>query len=291
MRFLIAPNNLRKDALIFASKTIQYLGEKGQHTYVLPETFKKLSPNRSIAKVWNATDDVDIIVTIGGDGTVLKNIRLINRYSIPIWGIKFGHFGYLTESESEDAFSGLDRILSGDYKIEERMMFKGVVMGNGAVKSLFTGLNEVVLHRGSLSRALKFDLSINGSYIQTFSADGLIVATPTGSTAYNLSAGGPILMPASDNLVITPICSHSSGNFSIVASGNDKIRIKMLYRDSEDCCCGQSPLLTADSCETYALTDMDEVEVTRAGQTLKMVKTQVSSFYRTLQKKLAESMQ
>ena len=151
----------------------------------------------------------------------------------------------------------------------------------------FIGINEAVIYRAALNRALKQDLKINGKYVETITADGIILATPTGSTAYNLSSGGPILTPTSSNLVITPICSQSMPRCSIVTSGNDEIDIAIdlaISSSTED-----FPLLVIDSEERFSLQDKDRIVIGKAHDSVKIIKVEENSFYQVLQMKLSQA--
>ena len=158
----------------------------------------------------------DIVFVIGGDGTILKAARFYANYDTPIFGINLGRLGFLSQAPSDELEKSVNKIINGDYKIEKRMMLK-----SGDV----TALNDFVV-KGSMSgRTSKFALEINGKYVCNYLADGIIISTPTGSTAYGMAAGGPILSPDTDVIAIVPICPHTFSARPIVVSANDKIKI------------------------------------------------------------------
>ena len=283
MRFLITPNNLRADALQYARTLAQTLRSGGHTPYVLPET--AACPGWQAAPVWDGCAPLDMLLIVGGVGTLLKNIRDVGRYDIPVWGVNFGHLGYLTECEPAEADAAIGRILRGEYTTEERVLLQGQVFSGGQPGARFLAVNEANICRGAMARALRLELSVSGSFVRSLSADGLIISTPTGSTAYNFSAGGPILLPTMDCFAITPVCPHAALGCAIVASGRDYISVRVHIPQEEE---GAPPLLVADGCEKFTLRDGDEIRMRRADVTLKTVKTREQNFYAKLQRKLAE---
>lgn len=285
MRFLITPNNLRADALRYARALADFLRDAGHLPLVLPETAAR--PGWQGVDVWDGGASPDMLLIAGGDGTLLKIVRDVGRCDIPVWGVNFGHLGYLTECEPDQADEALRRILAGQYTLEHRVLLRGQVQDAvGASRASFWALNEANICRGAMARAMRLELAVSGSFVRQLAADGLIVATPTGSTAYNFSAGGPILLPTMDCFAITPVCPHAALGCAIVASGQDRIQVKVRIPQPED---GAQPLLVVDGCEKIPLADGDVVLLEKAPQTIRLVKTRTENFYAKLQKKLAES--
>ena len=167
----------------------------------------------------------DVIIVLGGDGTLLSTCRLVAEKEVPVLGVNIGGLGFLTEVPVEKLYEMLEMVLSGDCPIEERLMLKAQVLRHGAAIAEYTILNEVVVNKAALARIIDLETYINHSYVTTFKADGLIISTPTGSTAYSLSAGGPVLYPTLDNIVVTPICPHTLTNRAIVLAGNSVIEV------------------------------------------------------------------
>ncbi len=167
---------------------------------------------------------VDLLVVFGGDGTILRTARLVQDRDVPIVGINLGVFGYLTEVNLGEMFSALEVILAGDFQIEKRMMLDVEI--NGAEEAVPGGtvLNDVVINRGNLSRIVELETTVDDRYLTTFKADGLIIATPTGSTAYSLAAGGPIVFPELYSIIINPICPHTLTNRPIILPESAVIR-------------------------------------------------------------------
>src|SRR4030043_72636 len=173
-------------------------------------------------KLWSI---VDLIVVFGGDGTILRTARLVRDRDVPIVGINLGVFGYLTEVNLDEMFSAMEVILAGEFQVEKRMMLDVEISGGEETFLEGSGLNDVVINRGNLSRIVELETTVDDRYMTTFKADGLIISTPTGSTAYSLSAGGPVLYPTLDNMVVTPICPHTLTNRPIVLAGNSVIEV------------------------------------------------------------------
>ncbi len=239
--------------------------------------------------VYTNTDECtcvpDLAVIAGGDGTVLRYLDTVLKYSVPMLGINFGHRGYLTSCEPCDAKRKITEISRGSCGFESRMLFECEIRDkNGNVRESFTGLNEAVLSRGGLCRAVDFTLYINGSSVLSFPADGIIAATPTGSTAYNFSAQGPILMPGADNLVITPICASSLLHSSLVTSGSDIIEISMCgERICEE---DEKPVLVADGFRKFDVDFGERVLIRRSDKVLKLYGVDNGDFLRVLEQKM-----
>lgn len=284
MRFLITPNGLRSDALCFAQNLAAQLAAAG-HTPLVPADTAAL-PGWEQAQPW-VGGDFDMLMIAGGDGTMLKFIRETGCWDVPVWGVNFGHIGYLTECEPPQAAESLERILAGNYTTEQRILLAGELADReGRVRARFLAVNEANIFRGAMARALQLELAINDSFVRRYAADGVIVSTPTGSTAYSFSAGGPILMPTMDCFAVTPVCPYASLASAIVTSGSDRIRVTVHVPQPEP---DAPPLLIIDSYEKYALRDGDEIRLYKAPCTLRTVKTREWNFYAKLQQKLAEN--
>ncbi|MCH5183464.1 MAG: NAD(+)/NADH kinase [Oscillospiraceae bacterium] len=288
MNVLLIPHPFRGEAAAFSARIAQVLEERGHTVCALPESLPAL--RQAGVSPLPFAGNANLAAVIGGDGTVLHSVRSLLAHDLPIWAVNYGHIGYLTDCEPENAFDALQNILAGNCQTETRILLEGEIEGPSGQNARFTALNEAVIHRSALSRALKLELSVNHSPLQTFSADGLIVATPTGSTAYNLSAGGPILMPGSENLVITPVCPYMLGGSSIVVSGNDTVGVRVSLPPPEEDGSDRLPMIVVDGCEKIALRGGEHITVRRSETVVRLVRTRQDSFYRTLQKKLAQNL-
>ena len=196
----------------------------------LMEWFKQKKITASLAPESAAT--ADLAVVVGGDGTLLAAARLLGDRQIPIVAINYGSLGFLTEVTLDEMYPALERILSGDVVTEQRMMMDIRVSRRNTQVAGYRALNDVVINKGTLSRMIDLEARVDGQYVSRFRADGLIVATPTGSTAYNLSAGGPIIFPTMGAMIVTPICSHTLSNRPLVLS--EGVKIEITLRSAQD---------------------------------------------------------
>lgn len=226
--------------------------------------------------------NVDFVITLGGDGTILGVAREIVEYEIPILGVNLGHLGFITEVEIKELFYALEKVLSNDYYIEKRLMLQAKVITKNNVVKNFYALNDICITRGYLSRMVKLNTYINNNFVDVYNSDGLLVSTPTGSTAYSLSAGGPIVNPTLNVMLITPICPHSLKFRTIVVSENDSIDIHV---DGDS---GDVIYITADGQEGYKLLSGDVVNVKKLEKSLNLIKVLDRSFYDILRNKLKD---
>lgn len=222
---------------------------------------------------------VDAVLVLGGDGTMLSVIRLVADTGIPVLGINLGSLGFLTEVNKEDIFAAVEKMLEGACSVEERLVLKAVLKRDGQTVDTFFVLNDVVINKGALARIIDMEVSVDGSYVTTYKADGLIIATPTGSTAYSLSANGPILYPTIENIVLTPICSHTLTNRPIVLPDHMKISIRLLSA-SEDV------FLTLDGQVGCALKKDDVIEVVKADYKARLLVACGRGYFDVLRTKL-----
>jgi NAD+ kinase len=176
-----------------------------------------------------AAATADLAVVLGGDGTLLAAARLLGDRQIPIVAINYGSLGFLTEVTLDEMYPALKGVLAGEFVTQQRMMMDVHVMRGSRRVADYRALNDVVINKGTLSRMVELEARVDGQYLSLFRADGLIVATPTGSTAYNLSAGGPIIFPTMSAMIVTPICSHTLTNRPLVLSESVKIEIMLRF--------------------------------------------------------------
>ena len=201
--------------------------------------------------------DLDLLVTLGGDGTMLRAAHLVSDVATPILGIHMGRLGFLAEVRVEDWRENLDRVLNDDYWVEERAMLRGELQRDGVKLGSWEALNEIVIGRRGMSHMVRLATYVDGGYLTTYVADGLIVATATGSTAYALSAGGPILPPNLRNMLLVPICPHLSLDRTIVLANGATVKVQV-ESTSEG-------VLSVDGMVNIALQDQDQVSLTTSG--------------------------
>jgi NAD+ kinase len=222
----------------------------------------------------------DALVVLGGDGTLLRVSHALDRRSVPILGVNFGSLGFLTEITLAELYPTLVGVLDNAYEYEERRMLRASVRRRGHPDQSGEVLNDVVVAKAILSRIIELDVTIDGLFVSAFRADGLIVSSPTGSTAYNLAAGGPILHPALPAVVLTPICPHMLTNRPLVV--NDRSSIEVRLRAER----GVEVQVTFDGQRGFPLSSEDTVVVTRSPRSLRLVKASGRDFFGVLRTKL-----
>jgi NAD+ kinase len=225
---------------------------------------------------------VDLLVVFGGDGTILRTARLIRDRGVPIVGINLGVFGYLTEVNLGEMYSALELILTGDFQIEKRMMLDVEISGGEETFRGGTVLNDVVINRGNLSRIVELETTVGERYLTTFKADGLIIATPTGSTAYSLAAGGPIVFPELHSIIINPICPHTLTNRPILLPENAVIKVTLWTPE-------QGATLTLDGQVSFTVKSGDTVTIRKSPHVTMLVSSPHRNYMEILRTKLGWS--
>lgn len=256
---------------------VPWLKSKEIEVFVEPEAAKLL--NAKGVEKEQMPSLVDLIIIFGGDGTMLSVARLVGGKNIPILGINLGGLGFITEINKDELYEALDMALSGKYLIEERIMLSAFVYRNGEKIADFLVLNDVVINKGTLARIIDLETFVNRVYLTEFKSDGLIISSPTGSTAYSLSAGGPILYPTLNCIIITPICPHTLTHRSIVLPDTFIIEV-VLISDIEDV------VLTLDGQVGFSLKKDDRVEVRKSEFKTKIMMPPERDYFQVLRKKL-----
>ena len=222
---------------------------------------------------------VELMVVLGGDGTLLSAARLVAGSQVPLLGVNAGGLGFLTEVALEELFQVLESVLAGQTTIIQRSLLEAVVWREGRRVTSQRVLNDVVVNKGALARIIDLETHIDESYLTTFKADGLIISSPAGSTAYNLSAGGPIVHPALGCIILTPICPHTLTNRPIILPEDRTIKVSLGSVDGE-------VFLTFDGQVGYRFTEGDVLEVRTSPYRLSLIKSPHRSFYEVLRNKL-----
>lgn len=256
----------------------EWLRKQNHEVLMPPETAAILGETSSCEKS-EIPSRAQHIIVLGGDGTLLTVARTAYPYKIPITAVNLGSLGFLTEFSLPGLYEGLEKILNGDFSIEKRMLLNVAVQWGNQRKNEYHALNEVVISRGSLSRILSLEVHVNGQYMTSYRADGLIIATPTGSTAHSLSAGGPILHPGMDALVITPICSFTLTNRPIVIPAPSEIKVRSTTGHED-------VRITLDGQEGCDLGKDGVVTVKKAENHIQLVQAPGNNFYQILRNKL-----
>ena len=261
-----------------AEELVEWLLARGLSPLVEPHLAKHISCSYT-AKRDDIPEQADLVVVLGGDGTLISVARLVGDRQVPILGVNLGSLGFLTEITLTEMYPALERCLKGDYEASERMMLRVSLHRGGAEIEGRQVLNDVVINKGALARIIDLETEVDGRYLTTFKADGLIISTPTGSTGYSLSANGPIIHPQLDCLVITPICPHTLTNRPIVVSGDALITIS-LQSVNEDV------FLTLDGQVGFEVKHGDQIRIQRAERQTRLVQSRSKDYFEVLRTKL-----
>ncbi len=267
--FYIITND-SKDPLYDLTNEIRILIEEAGGTAIIA---------REIEGVYEVPEGIDCVVTLGGDGTLIRATSDLHEYDIPFIGVNLGTLGYLTEIERDNLKADICQLVNGETLIEERMMICGEINQKYEV-----ALNDIVVTREGSLRTIRFQIYVNGAYLHSYKADGMIISTPTGSTGYSMSAGGPIVEPTASLFIVTPICSHSLNSRSIILSSDDVIEI-VLGGGREGSC--EEASVSFDGGASFAIYTGDRVRITKAKKRMKLMKLSSVSFLETLSKKMA----
>ena len=284
MKKFVLLTNYSKDKELFYTQMIQdYLTEKGCE-YWLP--WYITGDEKDFEEHYDLSgmpDDIDCALALGGDGTLLQAARELFERRIPVLGINLGTLGFLTSAEKRELPGCLDSLINDRYTIDERMMLRGIVYHAKEKVMENVALNDIIIARAGLSRLVELKIYVNGELLNIYGADGVIISTPTGSTGYNLSAGGPIVFPQTDVMIITPICPHSLQARSIVVSGRDRIAIEIGRRRKTQ---KEEAMATFDGRIAEKLETADRVEVYKATETTRLIRLEEKRFYQVLQNKI-----
>ncbi len=272
-RFYIVTNDGKDPDFTVTDKVKELLLRAGKTTYLCRKNEEKRIMKDTIPP------DIGCVIVIGGDGSLIEAARVFYAREVPILGINMGTLGYLTEVEVGDIDGALEMLLGGDYALESRMMLEGIF----ADGERDVALNDIVVSRKGVLRVLHFKLYVNGELLNSYEADGIIISTPTGSTAYNLSAGGPIVEPTASMIVITPICSHALNTSSIVLSAEDEIVIEIgMGRNGTV----EEVFTTFDGADMVPMKTGERVVIRRSLADTKIVKLSKIGFLEILRRKM-----
>lgn len=278
----ILPNVEKDTGLETTKRLVGYLLEKGCQ----PQLSNRVAELAGMPQYAKEEADLyhhsDLLISLGGDGTLLGIGRRTARFDKPILGINLGTLGFLTAEEKNHAEEAIDKVLSGEYKLEKRMMLEcSIAKGEERTEGIIA-LNDICITRGNLYKILEFHVFINNEYVDTLLADGVIICTPTGSTAYNLSAGGPVLKADAQIMAITPISPHTLTSRPIVVSAEDVVTVEV--RPSRE----DTPFtVSADGQDNHTLTGKNVVQIRKASVCTTIIKTKPQSFYDVLRHKLS----
>jgi len=273
----IAGKPHKDDVRKTAGKLKKWLEER--KIQVIQEDHLAAVPAQPLPSRETLPSQVDMMIVLGGDGTLLSVARAVGNDKVPILGINMGGLGFLTEVTLPEMFPLLKEILDGNYSIHKRMFLTTTVNRKDGVRKSFQALNDVVINKGALARIIDIKASINGEYLTTYRADGLIVSTPVGSTGYSLSAGGPIVCPGINGIIITPICPHTLTNRPILIRENDTATLTLLSKEDE-------VIVTVDGQVGHPIGYEDTVEISKSKNAIAMIVPPGKSYYEILRTKL-----
>lgn len=269
---LIIVNRRKKDSLSIAKEIQSYFTESGI-SFIVHETE---SGKINLGNL----DNLDLAISLGGDGTVLYASRILAEYSIPVFPINLGTFGFITEVSCSEWKNAFEEYQAGLLGVSNRVMIDVTVYRSGKVLKSFKGLNDIVVNADGIAKLLNLNVDINRENLGVYRADGVIVATPTGSTAYSIAAGGPIMYPDMSSMILTPICPFSLSNRPIVVPSTDIIKIRV-EEDQR-----AKIILTVDGQLTYPLEERDEIHITEFHNRLSIVRSDKRSFFGVVKSKL-----
>jgi NAD+ kinase len=273
---IIAKGN-KPEAVSVVTELVGWLTDHKVECFIEPEMAQSVSsPSLDKEKMPLA---VDMVVVLGGDGTLLAAARTLQKKRIPLLGVNLGGLGFLTEITLDELYPMLEQILRGDYKTDERMLLDVRVWRKEQEIDQFTVLNDVVINKGALARIIELETSIDNAYLTTFRSDGLIISTPTGSTGYSLSAGGPIVYPSLQSIIITPICPHNLTNRPIIVPKEVSITVTLRSGDAE-------VFLTLDGQVGFKMKLQDRMVVKKGKGFIRLIKSPSRGYFEVLRTKL-----
>lgn len=224
-------------------------------------------------------DEADLGISLGGDGTLLLAARQFGPAGVPILGVNLGRLGFLTDTDSDGMLAVVERVLAGEHSIQDRMMLTTEIVRDGEVVGTSQALNDVVVNKSALAQVIRVEIRVGGRFVSSYLADGMIVSTPTGSTAYGLAAGGPIVEPSTDVILVAPICPHILTNRPLIISGGSPVECIIAESRGE-------VFLTIDGQEGFPLQHGDRVLVRRSERCARLVRVEASDFFGILRAKM-----
>lgn len=284
--FLIYTNRHKDKDMATTGRISAYLGQRGQRVSVLSEdgTWQEQGSGVVDRSLRGLPPDADCMIVLGGDGTVLQAVREMTERSVPIIGVNLGRLGYMTEIEPSGLEAALERLIAGDCEQESRMMLNGrAILGSGQTRESWA-LNDIVIARSGPLQIITYRVYVNGQFLNEYEADGVIVTTPTGSTGYNLSAGGPLVEPKAKLIMLTPICPHSMNQRSLILSAEDCIEIEIPQGREE---MKQAVAASFDGSFAVPLGMGDRMRIVRSERVTNFIRLNQVSFLETLHRKMS----
>ena len=273
---IIKRNNTK--ALEVGIKLVSWLHERGIETVFSHELAQGIPDSQATEKT-EIPRHADVIVVLGGDGTLLSVARLVNNHEVPILGVNLGSLGFLTAISLNELYTVMADILENRFNVSKRMMLSARVYRRQEIITTYSVLNDLVINKGALARIIEMETTIDQGYLTTFKADGLIISTPTGSTGYSLSAGGPIVYPTLDSIIVSPICPHMLTNRPLLVPPAARIETVLTSE-------GGDVSLTLDGQIGFSLQQYDRISVTKADYSIKLITSPTKTYFEVLRTKL-----
>ncbi len=284
-RFYVITNSLKDPSLQVAKQIQGYLCRKGKECLIQEPVSGEEIRSYKYTDPSGVPDEVDCVLVLGGDGTVLQASRDLVDRRLPLFGINMGTLGYLAETDRDGLEEALDKLVLDEYVLEERMLLEGSAYHLNKKLLSDVALNDIVIARSGRIRVMNFHIYVNDRLLYSYSADGIIVSTPTGSTGYSLSVGGPIVEPSASLIMITPIAAHTLTSRSVILSENARIRVEIGQRNSVQ----EEAEATFDGDTTVKLNTNDYIEICKSDRTVRFVKTDQISFLEILRRKMSDT--
>ncbi len=258
---------------------LEWLRERSIEAFIDKETGAIMETKEHCLTRNEIAAQVDLLIVLGGDGTLLATARALNRKPVPILAVNLGGLGFLTEITREELILTLEMVVAGTHQTDRRVQIEGELVRADEILTPFLALNDVVLNKGAIARIFDFELRVNGELVSTYKSDGLIVSTPTGSTAYSLAAGGPIVTPSVEAFLVTPICAHTLTHRPLVLPNSVKIEVTVKSLR-------EAAYLTVDGQVGIAAHSEDVVRMRKADSYVELVRPPAASYFEILQQKL-----
>lgn len=282
--FYIITNYQKDPEMTVAHEIREYLKSKGKTCYIQQKEVEDPQGRYRYTDAQHVSDEVECVLVLGGDGTLLQAARDLVDRSIPLLGINMGTLGYLAEIDRKNIFPALDKLIGGEYTVEHRMMLTGTAFHQSRRMLADIALNDIVISRNGRLRVVDFNVYVDGAFLSSYTADGIIISTPTGSTGYNLSVGGPIVAPEASLILLTAIAPHTLNSRPIVLPDFVEITIEIGTNHGTDIDGAEA---TFDGDTSVKLSSGDRIVITRSMREALMIKTKNTSFLKILREKMS----
>ena len=280
-KVLLNPNPSRDINLECTKKVVDFFKKNGIDTYIARNVEGAEKSGAIMCEFEDAANGADLIISFGGDGTLLHTASQVSHLDVPVLGINIGRIGYMAELEANE-IEYLQKVIDGDYRTEERMMLDVEIVRDGITVNKTSALNDAVVMKTGLIWTVDMDIYADDMFISRYSGDGVIIATPTGSTAYSLSAGGPVVDPAVDCILLTPVCPHALDSRSRLLPAYTELTLRATTAD------GETAYLTVDGEENIPLSPEDYVTISRADTTARLIRLTAATVHDGLRRKLSD---